>query len=189
MLDDALRTAREALDDIGKAKHLYHEFLDDVRQQRSRLEQQEHELRKTADGVVKDILDPAEASLAEILEIKQSLQNALSQPEKAGSPTLVATTARLQAELEMGKERIKRLQREKEDAEARHASALQRQDQRARQAAENIQARHAMDEDELAGLRSDLEALREEIRLVRTDRDRFRTLLGSNRAATEDESG
>ena len=89
----------------------------------------------------------------------------------------------------MDKERIKRLQREKEDAESRHASALQRQDQRARQAAENIQARHAMDEDELAGLRSDLEALREEIRLVRTDRDRFRTLLGSNRAATEDESG
>jgi len=181
LLDDALRTAREALDDITRAKSLYGEFLDEVKLGRQRLEQREQEFRKTADSVVSDILGPAEASMAEILAIKQSLQD-----ERELLRSRAATTARLQAELEKGKERIKRLQREKEEAETR-AAALQRESQLARREIENIQARHAMEAEELAGLRTDMAALRDEIETVRADRDRFRTLLGSVRSALEDE--
>ncbi len=179
MLDDALRTAREALNDIGSAKHLYAEFLDEVKQRCRQLAVTEEEFRETADTVVRDILEPAETSLEEILSIKKSLQNELEQFSGR-----VATTARLQAELGKGKERIERIQNEKEQSEARIA-ALERENQQGKKELDNVKARHAVDAEELIALRSDIKELREEIVAIREDRDRFRTMLGSVRTALQ----
>lgn len=180
MLDDAVQTAREALDDIGRAKALYGQFLQEVQLRRDRLGTTEQELRDTADALVGEILGPAESALQEIMEIKKALERELTELQGR-----MATASRLQAELEKAKERSKRLQQEKEEGESRLAS-LQRQHTELNREIENIRARRAAEEGEMLALRADNASLREEIDQARDERDRFRDLLGNVRTALED---